>query len=232
VKPLPPLLVITDRRQASRPLDELAEALLAGGCHWISLRENDLAPAERRALLVRLVAIGAPRNALIGVHRDLDAALATGAGSFHLPCGGSVGEARRRLGGRIIIGVSAHDRDEVTRAADQGADYVTLSPVFASPSKPGYGPALGLGQFSAIAGTATVPVYALGGIEAGNAARCFEAGAAGIAIMGAAMRAADPEAMIERVIAMIGRALVTAPAGGHSPADPDPGRSSDSEEPP
>ena len=55
--PVPPLLVISDRRQARRPLEELAEAAFAGGCRWFSLREKDLPPAERRALLGALVVL-------------------------------------------------------------------------------------------------------------------------------------------------------------------------------
>ena len=49
--PDPPLLIISDRRQATHPLEELAEAVFAGGCRWFSLREKDLAPVERHALL-------------------------------------------------------------------------------------------------------------------------------------------------------------------------------------
>ena len=49
--PDPPLLVISDRSQARRPLEEVAEAAFGGGCRWFSLREKDLPAAERRALL-------------------------------------------------------------------------------------------------------------------------------------------------------------------------------------
>ena len=56
--PTPPLLVISDRRQARRPLDELAEAMFGAGCRWFSLREKDLPMAERRALLGSLVTLG------------------------------------------------------------------------------------------------------------------------------------------------------------------------------
>ena len=55
--PVPPLLVISDRRQARRPLEEVAEVVFAGGCRWFSLREKDLTPEERRVLLGRGVAV-------------------------------------------------------------------------------------------------------------------------------------------------------------------------------
>ena len=83
-----PLLVITDRKAATRPLEEVVAAALRGGCRWLSLREKDLRHEERVALLGRIVSLGRPFGATITVHGDLDAAEATGAG-VHLPAGGS-----------------------------------------------------------------------------------------------------------------------------------------------
>jgi thiamine-phosphate pyrophosphorylase len=214
--PVPPLLVITDRKQAARPLLPLAQALLAGGCRWISLREPDLSREERVDLLQRLVRCGATAGASISVHADYHAAMTTGAAGVHLPRHGSITAARAYLGSRAAIGISAHDRDEVQRAAELGADYVTLSPIFETPSKPNYGPSLGLAGLAQLARTAAVPIYALGGIDARNAAQCLAAGAAGVAIMGTAMRAADPETMIRCLIGVLDQALVAAPEGGHS----------------
>jgi thiamine-phosphate pyrophosphorylase len=198
--PVPPVLVITDRKQAARPLLAVAQALLAGGCRWISLREPDLSRNERADLLQRLVRCGAQAGATVCVHADYDAAMRTGAAGVHLPRHGSIVAARAYLGNGATIGISAHDRDEVQRAAELGADYVTLSPIFETASKPNYGPALGLAGLAELAKSTAIPVYALGGIDAGNAAQCRAAGAAGVAIMGAAMRADDPETMIRRVI--------------------------------
>jgi len=216
--PTPPLLVITDRTQAPRPLLAVAQALLAGGCRWISLREPDLSHGERVDLLQRLVRCGADAGATISVHADCDAALTTGAAGLHLPRHGSIAAARACLGDRATIGISAHDREEVRRAAGLGADYVTLSPIFETASKPKYGPSLGLSGLADLAQTAAIPVYALGGIDARNAAQCRAAGAAGVAIMGAAMRAEDAATMIRSVIAALDHALVALPEGGHSSA--------------
>ena len=74
-----PLLVITDRRSAARPLEDVVAAALRGGCRWLSLREKDLRHEERVALLARIVALGRPFDATITVHGDVDAAEATGA---------------------------------------------------------------------------------------------------------------------------------------------------------
>ncbi|WP_232631628.1 thiamine phosphate synthase, partial [Methylobacterium sp. Leaf118] len=107
--------------------------------------------------------------------------------------GAAIAAARGRLGPAGLIGVSAHGPAEAAVAAAAGADYATLSPIFPSASKPGYGPALGLGALEAIRGL-PIPVFALGGVGQAQAAACLRAGAAGIAVMGGLMRAPDPEA--------------------------------------
>ncbi len=96
-------------------------------------------------------------------------------------------------------------------AAESGADYVTLSPVFESASKPGYGPALGPAGLHALAARLTIPVVALGGVGVGNAGTCLGAGAAGVAVMGAVMAAADPGAAAGKLLAAL--AVENAAAG-------------------
>jgi len=202
--PRPPLLVISDRFQAQRPLIEIAEAAFRGGCRWFSLREKDLPEAERRELLRALVALGRRFDAIVMAHDDIASVVATGAGGVHLPGGGDPAAARRRLAGGLI-GVSAHSPDECARQLAAGADYVTLSPVFTSASKPEYGPAIGLDALAAAARLATGPVIALSGIDAGNAAACVAAGASGVAVMGEIMRAAAPEDVVRRLLAAIAK---------------------------
>lgn len=202
--PVPPLLVITDRRQARRPLEELAEAAFAGGCRWFSLREKDLPPTERRILLGTLVAHGHRWGATVSVHDDIDAAAMTDAGGVHLPSGGSLEAARTRLPA-ALIGASAHSAEEALALLSAGADYVTVSPVFLTASKPGYGPALGLDGLAHIVERVAGPVIALGGVTAANAASCRAAGAHGIAVMGEVMRAADPRAAVDAILREICR---------------------------
>jgi thiamine-phosphate pyrophosphorylase len=211
--PQPALLVITDRRQARRPLEDVAAAAFAGGCRWLSLREKDLPASERRRLLGRLVALGARWDAVVGVHEDVAAARQAGAGAVHLPDGAAPAPVRAALGQAVLIGVSAHDAAGIARAAAAGADYVTLSPIFASASKPGYGPALGLEALARAARGAAIPVIALGGVDEATIARCIEAGAAGAAVMGAVMAADAAAAATAALVA----ALAAGNLAGHSP---------------
>lgn len=203
--PSPPLLVITDRKQSVLPLEDVAQAAFKGGCRWLSLREKDLPPPERLALLRRLVALGKSWNAAVTVHEDIEAAREAGAAGVHLPSSGSPTQARRILGARSLIGLSCHDIDDIARAEEEGADYVTLSPIFATPSKPGALP-LALDELADCAAKAIVPVIALGGIGAAESGLCLEAGAAGVAVVSAVMAAADPGGATSALIAGLGSA--------------------------
>ena len=200
--PDPPLLVISDRGQARRPLEEIAEAAFAAGCRWFSLREKDLPPAQRRDLLAALVIAGRRYGATVTVHQDIDAALSSGAAGVHLPGGASPASARSRLPGKLI-GASAHSAAEAQALLRGGADYVTISPVFVTASKPGYGPALGLDGLAGVVAHAAGAVVALGGVTAENAAQCRAAGAHGIAVMGEIMRSSDPRAVTEEILLAI-----------------------------
>jgi thiamine-phosphate pyrophosphorylase len=202
--PVPPLLVISDRGQARRPLEELAEAAFEGGCRWFSLREKDLPPAERRGLLRALVVLGRRYGATVTVHDDIDAVAQTGAAGVHLPSGASPEAARARLP-RALIGASAHSAEEASALLLAGVAYVTASPVFVTASKPGYGSALGLEGLADIVVQAAGPVIALGGVTAENAALCLAAGAHGVAVMGEVMRAGDPQAAVEAILREISR---------------------------
>jgi thiamine-phosphate pyrophosphorylase len=199
ILPDPPLLVISDRAQARRPLAMIAKAAFRGGCRWFSLREKDLPADERRALLAALVAEGARFGAVVTAHEDVAAVAATGAHGVHLPAGADPAAARALLP-RALIGASAHSASEAAALLRQGADYVTLSPIFASASKPGYGPALGLDGLAAGVAAAAGPVVALGGVTAANAPLCLAAGAYGVAVMGEIMRADDPRLTVERLL--------------------------------
>ena len=107
---------------------------------------------------------------------------------------------RGPLAGRLI-GRSCHDAAEVARLSIE--DYATVSPVFPTVTKPGYGPALGAAGAAALAGA--VPWLALGGIDTPDrAAACAAAGAAGVAVLGAVMRARDPAAVAASLVAAFG----------------------------
>ena len=201
MRPLPalPILLITDRAQASRPLADVAAAAMDGGCRWISIREKDMPDLERRRLAEEIVRRAEPYKARIGVHEDVKLAASLGLRGLHLPAGGKVDQAKRLVDPRCLIGRSAHNASEVAACLMAGADYATLSPIFLTQSKPGYGPAVGLEALKGIAGGSELPIVALGGIGPEQVALCRKAGAKGIAIMGEIMRADDPRRVMREL---------------------------------
>lgn len=193
-----PLMVVTDRHGHPRPLHETVRAVLAGGGRWIWFRDRDLPDAERRVLGQTLADDVRAAGGVLTVGGDVDLALALGADGIHLPMSALNG-IRKRVGPGRTIGASAHSLGDVAEAASAGADYVTLSPIFPTASKPGYGPSLGPEAIAA-ARRYGLPIIALGGMDGSNLAACRDAGAAGFAVMGGVMRAAAPAETVRRLL--------------------------------
>ncbi|WP_376792993.1 thiamine phosphate synthase [Thermoflexus sp.] len=202
--PHPPLLVITDRQLARRPLLSLIEEILAAGARWVMVREKDLPETELAELVKAIIERARPAGASVLVNARASVAAACEADGVHLPQGFSVAEARRIVGPARWVGVSAHNLEEALRAAEAGADYITLSPIFPPISKPDYGPPLGLGTLREVARAVPIPVIALGGITPENARACREAGAAGIAVLGSVMAAENPGGMVRAYLSAWG----------------------------
>ncbi len=145
----------------------------------IQLRAKDLDAGE---LLVRAQRLRGRFHGKLLINDRMDVCLAAGADGVHLPSRRIAPLVlKERFGSHLIVGVSCHSLDEVLRAEAEGADYVYLSPIFESASKPGYGPALGVAALAAVVERVRIPVLALGGVSRANEALCLEAGAAGIA---------------------------------------------------
>ncbi len=178
---LPPLLVLTDRTRCAGSLTGTVAAAVAAGARAVVLREKDLPAAERARLAAELREVLDPVGGLLVVAGVDPAGTAD---AVHLAARDPFPAPRPALVGR-----SCHDRAEVAQAAAEGCDWVFVSPVFPTPSKPGYGPALGPAGLAALLAGAP-PAYALGGVGPGDVGACLAAGAAGIAVMGAVM--ADP----------------------------------------
>ncbi|HXX04395.1 MAG TPA: thiamine phosphate synthase [Xanthobacteraceae bacterium] len=207
--PDPPLLLVTDRRQARRPLEDIVAAALSAGCRWISLREKDLAKDEQIALARALLPMVRAKRAKLMLHGEAGLAKSAGADGAHLPAGSDLAAARALIGSEKLLGVSIHTVSEAEAIDPSFADYVLAGPAFETPSKPGYGPEIGRKGFLEIARAARVPVLAIGGVNAARLGELIAAGAAGAAVMGGVMRAADPAREVGALIATLRGALAT-----------------------
>jgi len=206
--PDPPLLLVTDRAQARRPLAEIVGAALTSGCRWISVREKDL-PEDEQVLFVRtLMPMAHKHRARLIVHGEAMLAELAGADGVHLPSGSDAGAARMRLGPEKLIGVSIHTIPEAEAIDPLVADYALAGPAFETPSKPGYGPEIGRKGLAEIARASRVPILAIGGINAARVAEVIAAGCAGVAVMGGVMRAPEPAREVRGLIATLDGARV------------------------
>ena len=187
------LHVLTDRDwSCGRDFLTVATAALDGGATMIQLRDKT---ASTRLLIeegLALRTLTRERGALLIVNDRLDVALAVEADGAHvgqedMP----VALARRLLGPERILGVSAATRQEAEEAMAGGADYLGVGPIYPSQGKADAGPATGVELLTELAEQYTIPLVAIGGITAANAAEVIRAGASGVAVITAVVHAED-----------------------------------------
>ncbi|WP_104107953.1 thiamine phosphate synthase [Nocardioides sp. 616] len=185
---LPRLVLVTDRSQLppGRDLVGTIAECASAGLGAVIVREHDLRPATRRALVAALAELAG----LVVVSSRLADPAAHG---LHLAAHQEPEQLGESAG---PWGRSCHSRSEVVAVRRAGGRWATLSPFACSASKPGYGPAVPRTAYRGL----PLPVLALGGIGIDNARQALEAGAHGVAVMGEVMRAADPAGVVARLL--------------------------------
>jgi len=199
------LYLITDRKQApDGDLCTAVELALRGGVRAVQLREKDLPPRQLYRLALELREVTAGHGALLFINDRLDIALAADADGVHL--GESslpVARVRELAGERLLIGVSCHDLAGALAAQQGGADFITFSPVFYTPSKAGYGEPVGIERLAEACRELRIPVFALGGIKPDTIHTVLDQGAHGIALISAILAAGDPEGAAREMLALL-----------------------------
>lgn len=200
----PRLILVGDGFTREAMADAIVEAVL-GGVRWVHLRDH-AARTDAFELVVPTITARIRSEAVdvaVSVNGRLTVAQHLSLHYHARTHPDSVAEARRVLGPSAVVGFSAHDRAGAEAALAAGADYVLLSPIFPTTSKP-YAPAIGLEALRACADAlGDAPVYALGGITPDNAAACLEAGAYGVAVLSGILHADDPQAAAARYLRAI-----------------------------
>ena len=188
------LYLVTDRiLSRGRSTCEIVEAAVAGGITVVQLREKDCTTrqfiAEARLLKELLLGTDIP----LIINDRLDVALAVGAEGLHLGQQDMpIADARRLAGPDMVIGISAESLDDALRAQAEGADYIGISPVFATTSKKDAAAPLGLEGIRRIRRVVKLPLVGIGGITLTNAAEVMQAGADGVAVVSAIVSALCP----------------------------------------
>jgi thiamine-phosphate pyrophosphorylase len=183
---------------------EVLREALDGGADMVQLRNKAAAPADLLEAARLVAAHARSKQALFIVNDHLDLAIEAGADGVHLGQEDlSVEIARSRWGG--LIGRSTHTLDQALEAGRQGADYIGVGPVYATPTKPGRR-AVGLELVQGAAGAVSIPWFAIGGIDADNLDAVMGAGASRVAVVRAVCGAPDPAAATRGLNARLAQA--------------------------
>jgi thiamine-phosphate pyrophosphorylase len=188
--------LVTDRSLTrGRPLADVVGAAVQGGATCVQLREKTADTREFLAQAMLLKALLAPHGIPLVINDRIDVALACGAEGVHLGQGDMpVEDARRLLPPQVFIGWSVETMQDVARSALLPVDYLGVSPVFATPTKTDTKRPFGLDGLRRVREATALPLVAIGGIHAGNAADILRAGADGLAVVSAICGADDPRA--------------------------------------
>ena len=186
--------LVTDRGLAKgRSTLEIVKAAVEGGITCVQLREKDCSTLEfiRQAFEIKdfLKARGVP----LIINDRVDVAQAVEADGVHLGQTDMPLEiAKKILGGSMIIGISAESLKDALEAEKGGADYLGVSPIYATPTKTDTAPPLGLAGLRTIRKAVKLPLVAIGGLNRDNAAAVIRSGGDGVAVVSAIVAAGDP----------------------------------------
>ncbi len=187
---------------------ELAALAIDGGADTIQYRSKS---GDIRAMVdeaSRVRDLCARRGVTFLVNDRIDLCLAVGADGVHLGREDlDLAIARRVLGPEMIIGGTIRNREHLAEAIAAGADYVGLGPIFGTTSKQLALEPLGLDVVRDVSAVATIPVIAIAGITPGNAGSVIDAGAYGVALIGAVCAAADVTAAASSVSRTVAEAI-------------------------
>ncbi|MDA8106270.1 MAG: thiamine phosphate synthase [Nitrospiraceae bacterium] len=200
------LYLITDRGLLGpgATLSAAVESALKGGVRAVQLREKDLGTRELLNMSYALRAITREYNAKLFVNGRVDVALAVGADGVHLGSADMpLPAARKAAGESMLIGVSTHSIQEARRAGEEGADFITLGPVYETPSKMRYGRPIGLGPLRKVRDEVAMPVFAIGGITRERVGEVLGAGASGVALISAILASGDIKSSAEGFVRLL-----------------------------
>ncbi len=176
-------------------LEGLLRAALTGGADIVQLREKELGRGEIERAAETFRRVADTFSALFVLNDDPELAHVCGADGVHVGQDDIGAEqARELLGPDAIVGLSTHSEEQIAASADRPVDYISVGPVWETPTKAGR-PGVGTDLIAHAAENAPHPFFAIGGIDTGNAGEVVKAGAERLCVVRALRDAADPEAV-------------------------------------
>ena len=197
------LYLVCDHTPGGRELSELLPAAIAGGVDIVQLREKTMDDEELLGVAGRARALCEQLGALFVLNDRPLVARDAGADGVHVGQDDMPArEARRLLRPGMILGVSTHDEDQARAAVADAADYVAVGSIFPTTSRAGF-QLVGTDLIRRVRPAVPIPLVAIGGITADNAAEVIRAGADSVAVISAICAQRDPEsatrALLERL---------------------------------
>ncbi|MGH2679053.1 MAG: thiamine phosphate synthase [Actinomycetota bacterium] len=194
-------VVTTGMLDSGRAHGEIAAAAVEGGATAVQLRAPELDDDRLLPLATALARMCGDAGILFVVNDRVDVAIGSDAAGVHVGQDDDAHEVRGRLGPERILGVSVSGVDEARAAEAAGADYLGVT-VWVTPTKPEAVP-VGLDGIRALARATSLPVVGIGGIDASNARDVLQAGAVGVAVIGAVAAAADAAGAVRDLRAVV-----------------------------
>jgi thiamine-phosphate pyrophosphorylase len=180
------------------------EKILEAGVKAIQLREKDLSVKELFDMAVWMRELTREYNAKLFINDRIDVALSVQADGVHLGQNAlPISAARTIAGGQLLIGVSTHTIEEALESERDGADFITIGPIYDTPSKLQYGPPIGVDTLRKVKSRVSIPVYAIGGIKLERVEEVKEASADGIALISGILAAKNMKETTEAFLRLL-----------------------------
>ncbi len=195
------LYLVTDRGLArGRSTLEIVSAAVHGGATVVQLREKDCSTRDFIEQALALKEFLKDRGVPLIINDRVDVAQAVKADGVHLgQTDMPLGMAKKILGDSMIIGISAESLQDAVEAENGGADYLGVSPIYATPTKTDTAAPLGLEGLREIRKAVRLPLVGIGGLNRDNAAEVIRSGADGVAVVSAIVAADDPQTAADAI---------------------------------
>ncbi|MDI1313827.1 thiamine phosphate synthase [Prosthecobacter sp.] len=184
-------------------VERMTEQLCLGGADVLQLRAKKLVPQEIERLARLMLPITRSHGVPLVINDHLEVAAAIGCEGVHVGQDDDVvAKARAVVGPSCFVGKSTHSLAQAVAAQAEGADYIGFGPLYATGTKPDYVP-VGLSDVAEVHRRVTLPVFCIGGVNAGRLDEVIAAGARRVVVVSAFLLAADVSDEVRRLKARL-----------------------------